>query len=206
MNETILPTDFQRAGQITDDEIADIVVRPLPEGARLTCLMDSCHSGTGLDLPWTWVPGRGWREDTNPFHSRGDVQMFSGCEDHQTSSDGGSYYGQRAGAMTTAFCETMRMHYGRGAALTYDELLRELHRQMRKRGFSQHPQLTSSQAFGMDRLFIIDGICMNSNTVFGRVFRRKFPPRPRPMEGPLADMLGIGTAVLGGMILADLLF
>ncbi|CAD7970775.1 unnamed protein product [Amoebophrya sp. A120] len=206
MNETILPCDFQRAGQISDDQMADIVVRPLPEGARLTCLMDSCHSGTGLDLPWTWTPGRGWREDTNPFHSRGDVQMFSGCEDSQTSSDGGSYYGQRAGAMTTAFCETMRNFYSRGNALTYDELLRELHRQMRQRGFSQRPQLTSSQAFGMDRMFILDSVTMNTNTVYGRVFRRKFPPRPRQMDGPLADMLGIGAGVVGGLILADLLF
>ncbi|CAD7939044.1 unnamed protein product [Amoebophrya sp. A25] len=201
MNETILPCDFQRAGMITDDEMSDIICRPLPEGVRLTCLMDSCHSGTGLDLPWTWIPGRGWREDTNPFHTRGDVQS----EDSQTSSDGGSYYGQRAGAMTTAFCEVMRATYPRGQALSYDQLLQELHKMMRRRGFTQRPQLTSSQAFGMDRLFIMDSIVMNSNTVYGRVFRRKFPPRPRPVDDKLADMLGLGMGIMGGLLLADML-
>jgi hypothetical protein len=44
-------------------------------------LLDSCHSGTGLDLPFTWQPRQGgWREETNPYHSLGDVQMISGCE------------------------------------------------------------------------------------------------------------------------------
>ena len=66
----------------------------LSEGVRLTALMDSCHSGTGLDLPFSWEPaaGRGgwvggWREETNPYHSLGDVQMISGCEDDDVSCD-----------------------------------------------------------------------------------------------------------------------
>lgn len=207
MNETILPVDFQKAGMITDDELADICVRPLPEGARLTCLMDSCHSGTGLDLPYTWMGGRGWKEDVNPFHSAADVQMFSGCEDGQTSSDGGCVHGQRAGAMTTAFCEVTRQFYGTlGTGLTYDELLAELHRNMIRNRFSQRPMLTSTQAFDLDRIFILDGIVMNTNMVMGRIFRHKFPPQPRPMGGPLGDMLGMAAGVMGGMMMADLLF
>ncbi|KAA8494504.1 Metacaspase-1 [Porphyridium purpureum] len=51
-DETILPVDFQRAGQIVDDELHAILVKPLPAGARLTALIDACHSGTGLDLPY----------------------------------------------------------------------------------------------------------------------------------------------------------
>lgn len=30
----------------------DILVRPLCKGSRLTCIFDSCHSGTALDLPY----------------------------------------------------------------------------------------------------------------------------------------------------------
>lgn len=43
--ETIFPVDFKQAGQIVDDEMNYIMVRPLPAGCRLTALYDSCHSG-----------------------------------------------------------------------------------------------------------------------------------------------------------------
>lgn len=33
----------------------DTLVRPLPAGCRLTCVLDSCHSGGVLDLPFIFV-------------------------------------------------------------------------------------------------------------------------------------------------------
>jgi len=53
-DETILPLDYQTAGQIVDDVIYDNLVQPLPQGCRLTAIFDSCHSGTVLDLPYTY--------------------------------------------------------------------------------------------------------------------------------------------------------
>lgn len=200
MNETILPVDFQRAGMLTDDEVANIVVRPLPEGVRLTSVMDCCHSGTGLDLPFAWTP-HGWREDVNPFYSVADVQLFSGCEDEQTSADVASRYGAPGGAMTMAFCEVLRAN----PCPTYPELLASLHKVMRARGFTQRPQLTSTQRFGFDRPFLINDIMPNSNPSSGRVFRRSFPSRPRMIEGPLGELLGVGMGVLGGVLLGEAL-
>lgn len=54
MNETILPLDYNQAGQMEDDELHAILVRPLPMGCRLTAIFDSCHSGTVLDLPYVY--------------------------------------------------------------------------------------------------------------------------------------------------------
>ena len=51
-DETILPVDFKANGHILDDEIHEIMVQRLPRGARLTAVMDCCHSGTGMDLPF----------------------------------------------------------------------------------------------------------------------------------------------------------
>jgi hypothetical protein len=52
MDETILPVDYDKAGQIIDDVLHDMLVKSLPIGCKLTSLMDCCHSGTGLDLPY----------------------------------------------------------------------------------------------------------------------------------------------------------
>ena len=54
-NETIIPVDYQQAGQMEDDELHAILVRQLPVGCRLTAIVDSCHSGTALDLPYVYT-------------------------------------------------------------------------------------------------------------------------------------------------------
>jgi metacaspase-1 len=51
-DETILPMDYPTAGHIIDDEIHDIMVLGLPQGAYLTALFDACNSGTIMDLPF----------------------------------------------------------------------------------------------------------------------------------------------------------
>jgi len=53
-DETIYPVDFKQAGQIIDDELHWVLVRPLPPGCRLTAIMDCCHSGSALDLPYEY--------------------------------------------------------------------------------------------------------------------------------------------------------
>jgi hypothetical protein len=52
MDEVILPLDFKTKGYIVDDELHDLLVKPLKKGVRLTAIFDSCHSGTALDLPY----------------------------------------------------------------------------------------------------------------------------------------------------------
>lgn len=54
MDDVIYPVDFQTQGHVSDDEMHDIMVKALPPGVRLTALFDSCHSGTVLDLPYTY--------------------------------------------------------------------------------------------------------------------------------------------------------
>lgn len=54
-DETLVPLDYENAGQIRDDDLFRILVQPMPEGVALTCVMDCCHSGTVLDLPYKFV-------------------------------------------------------------------------------------------------------------------------------------------------------
>jgi len=65
-DETLIPLDYLEAGQIRDDFIFDNLVKPMAAGATLTCLMDCCHSGTVLDLPYKYVAdgsSEGMKED-----------------------------------------------------------------------------------------------------------------------------------------------
>eukprot|EP01061_Rhynchopus_euleeides_P021411 TRINITY_DN34943_c0_g1_i1.p1 TRINITY_DN34943_c0_g1~~TRINITY_DN34943_c0_g1_i1.p1 ORF type:complete len:376 (+),score=167.63 TRINITY_DN34943_c0_g1_i1:43-1128(+) len=55
MDETLIPEDYKSAGVITDDDLFKELVAPLPSGVRLVCVMDCCHSGTILDLPYVFV-------------------------------------------------------------------------------------------------------------------------------------------------------
>ena len=54
MDEVIYPVDYKEAGHILDDDMHMILVNPLQSGVRLTCIFDSCHSGSALDLPYMY--------------------------------------------------------------------------------------------------------------------------------------------------------
>jgi len=53
-DETMVPLDYQSAGQIRDDDIYASLVAQLPQGCQLTVVMDCCHSGSILDLPYNF--------------------------------------------------------------------------------------------------------------------------------------------------------
>lgn len=200
-DETICPVDFQAAGMIVDDDMFDCLVAPLPHGAKLTAVMDCCHSGTGLDLPFTWNY-TGWSEDENPCHSAGDVLLLSGCQEEQTSSDCSGSYCRPMGAMTTALCNTLE----RTPVLTHVQLLEALHRELAAGGFDQIPCLTSSQRFdARTRPFSpCDGIVGNTNPFLGRHFRKKkHPARPNLLQGALGEMLLDSAVGLLGHVLAS---
>lgn len=170
MNEVILPVDYKRCGVITDDTINATLIRCLPDGVRLTVILDACHSGTGCDLPYMWdASKRRFVEETNPYHSLGDVTLFSGCMDEGTSCDVQSTRGA-GGAMTMAFVSSLQ----RNPHPTYDELLEGLLKEMKRKGFHQKPQLSSSQEFDVGRPFLMNDAIPNSNYMIGRTIRKKF--------------------------------
>lgn len=82
-DETLIPVDFQSAGQILDDDLLRELVQPLSKGVLLTCLMDCCHSGTVLDLPYRFtadgdVSAGMQRVDGFDFDSFG-IALIAGC-------------------------------------------------------------------------------------------------------------------------------
>ena len=61
-DQTLIPVDHTRAGHIRDFSLFHHFVQPMAAGVTVTCLMDCCHSGSVLDLPYSFLPthtGRG---------------------------------------------------------------------------------------------------------------------------------------------------
>jgi len=53
-DEALCPRDFQSAGMIRDDDLFDILVKPMADGVHMVSLMDCCHSGSIMDLPYVF--------------------------------------------------------------------------------------------------------------------------------------------------------
>ncbi|KAG7541555.1 Zinc finger LSD1-type [Arabidopsis thaliana x Arabidopsis arenosa] len=128
-DETLLPMDHRTSGVIVDDEINATIVRPLPYGVKLHAIVDACHSGTVMDLPYLCRMDRlgnyEWEDHRPPSGmwkgtSGGEVFSFTGCDDDQTSADTPQLSGSAwTGAMTYAFIQAIE----RGHGTTYGSLL-----------------------------------------------------------------------------------
>lgn len=149
-NETLMPMDFQRAGQIVDDEINARLVNPLPQGVKLHAIIDSCHSGSVLDLPYqatvrngsaTWNsayhrPTRAWKGTNGGF-----CVQFSAALDSQTAADTSKLSGGVATGAAT-FCFIKAIEERGGQNLTYGDLLLAMWHTLHQAGLgtNNHPQ------------------------------------------------------------------
>lgn len=178
-DETIYPVDYPSSGIIVDDLLHDLLVKPLPMGCRLTALFDvrlpgqsnhlvlvklaqCCHSGTVLDLPYSYngdgslMKRQVSKKATSRKGSPADVICWSGSQDGQTSAD--TFVGGVAvGAMSyvrvpvlimvrmlitynsQAFIKCLRANHNQ----SYQQLLESV-RDILKPRYSQIPQLGSS--------------------------------------------------------------
>ncbi|KAF8071324.1 ME6 [Scenedesmus sp. PABB004] len=136
-DETILPTDFKRAGQITDTALARALVHGLPTGVTLHALFDSCHSGTMLDLPYETKFSKGqafWRRNNMRGSAGGLVVQLGACDDHQTAADTAKLSATAyTGAATYTFIQSIERY---GSGQSYGALLQHMTETLRSLGKS----------------------------------------------------------------------
>ncbi|VFQ85932.1 unnamed protein product [Cuscuta campestris] len=139
-DETLCPMDFETQGMIVDDEINASIVRPLTPGVKLHAIIDACHSGTVLDLPYLCRMNRTGQymwEDHRPRSgimkgtSGGEAISFSGCDDDQTSADTSALSRVTStGAMTYCFIQAIE----RGHGTTYGSILTAMRKAIQEAG------------------------------------------------------------------------
>ncbi|KAG5000527.1 hypothetical protein JHK87_021599 [Glycine soja] len=170
-DEAICPVDYEHEGKILDDEINATIVRPLPRGAKLHALVDTCFSGTILDLPFMCRMNRkgyyGWEDQRNPRAgykgTRGGLAVcISACDDDGNAADTSALSGEESsGALTFSFIQAMQNE----SNLTYGHLLNSMRSTIRgakekafgqndqdftmntRQQYTHEPQLSSSEKF-----------------------------------------------------------
>jgi hypothetical protein len=142
-DECICPCDYATAGVLRDDELNDMFTLFHPE-TRIAVLMDCCHSGSCLDLPYRYLSRSEDVEEGATTGCHPNVVMISGCADSQTSAD--AYDASRTeytGAMTSAFLDTLKVE----PTMTDDAfgLLTCMRVLLAERKMTQIPQLCTSK-------------------------------------------------------------
>ncbi|EMD32349.1 hypothetical protein CERSUDRAFT_118723 [Gelatoporia subvermispora B] len=113
-DEGIVPEDASDGELIIDDVIVPRLechqmsntIKPLPPRCRLSAVVDSCNSGSILDLPYQHqCDGPDERDQVTPSHiaeksSCADVTLWSSCRDFQVSAET-TVNGKSASAMTS---------------------------------------------------------------------------------------------------------
>ena len=139
-DEMIITGDLQ---YIIDDDFKTIIHQKLKTGATLIALFDSCHSGTILDLKYSYPSyTTSVLSSLNTTDTNGNVILISGCLDNQTSFETNIVEGKMSGAITWSLLETLKMY---PTGLTWKTLMINMQKLLNSYGFNQIPQLSSGR-------------------------------------------------------------
>ena len=150
-DEALVPLDYQTAGLIRDDTIYNNLVKKIPTDCKLFSIVDACHSGTSLDLPYVYRVDTGIKVN-RPEENICHAVKISGCRDNQTSAD--AYInGKFQGALTFAFIKTMEdFNYN----FTSKQIVRRLKNYLNSNNYPQIPTLSLSKTSLLNELIMGD--------------------------------------------------
>lgn len=135
--------------QLKDDDLYNLLVEKLPSGVKLIAILDCCHSGTGLDLPWAFTPFKGKSLESGKATSK-IVYCISGCRDSQTSAD--AWIDKKAqGALTANLCSLVKENLD----LRWKDFITLLGHRIKKEGYEQIPVLSYSYSSLEKRKFSV---------------------------------------------------
>lgn len=151
-DEALVPLDYATHGLIRDDTLYDILVKKLPVDCHLFCIIDACHSGTALDLPYIYRTDTGVKQQRD-VENLANIIKLSGCRDIQTSMDA-FINGKYQGALTFAFLKCMDdLDYN----FTPKHLVQRCKHYLITNNYEQIPTLTFSKPDFLDEIIMGEG-------------------------------------------------
>lgn len=139
-DECLCPSDFRTAGLIKDDDIL-CILRTFNPKTRIFLLVDCCHSGTILDLPFTVGTSSATPNVTNRDIEQ-SIVVVSGCIDSQTAAETYDSKMQKfGGVLTSSLVHILSSDSKTGIF----DLHRELSETIKEAGYSQIPVVSFSK-------------------------------------------------------------
>lgn len=202
-DDALIPVDvFTRSGYALGNELVDDELwgwaSSFPEGASVFSIIDACHSGSALDLPYALKaqPGTAGSFSVARVERRPDtsakVIMLSGCKDDQTSLDSLDANRQPAGALTYAFCDYVL--HNPSKTINYFDFLTSVRAQIVAKNPSvpniQEPQLAFGRIADTNTLFTLAAPSKARVVTFDDTLLKSVIAtleNPPPTEGPPAE-------------------
>ena len=170
MDETIVPVDFEKTNLITDDWLYDNMVNKVQKNVNIYCFFDSCHSGTVIDLKHNYKSNCKPKLPKESLHLNyvqtewtdsfiysiertkdviGNIYMFSGCQDRETSADA-TINNKQQGAFTFCLIETLKNNMNtsnkfKNNSIKFRNILKEINCRLDLNNFDQNTQFSSSK-------------------------------------------------------------
>lgn len=132
---------------ITDDELKIIVDTYLNPDVNMFAIVDSCHSGTVLDLKYSFDNNSSTVVNESYKETKGNVILLSGCRDDQLSTE--AYMNNTVyGALSAVFVLTARNNPN----MTWNELLTQMREILVSVEIPQVPQISVGKSCNMTDL------------------------------------------------------
>ena len=150
-DEAIVPSDYNTRGVVLDDYIHKLFDKFNPK-TKVICIFDCCHSGSIADLKYRLCGNSFTNEhDKKPLPSK--VLMLSGCSDSQTSADAWNVMNMKkfSGALSSCFISGFK----RSWLSNVQEMLNDVRGLLKRKGFTQTPQLCSSYNTTKDKRLML---------------------------------------------------
>ena len=152
MMRALVPLDYSSNGLIRDDQLYNLLVKELPLGyGNLFSIIDACHSGTSLDLPYVY------RSDAEYNYIEikiNYVMFFKELVDVETPKLQADAFinGKYQGALTFSFLKTMdELNY----CFTSKQIISRIKNYLNSNGYPQIPTLSLSKEL-LDELIVGD--------------------------------------------------
>lgn len=196
------------ANEIVDDELW-AWASSFPEGSILFSIVDACHSGTALDLPYALrLQGSARSYSLERVEHRADtvskIVMLSGCKDDQQSLDAHDQNSTPVGALTYAFCDYVLHHPA--DVVNYLDLLRFVREHIVTRHKTvknvQEPQLSFGRIADANTQFALSAPIKTRSVTFDDTLLKSLiatlenppPTQDPPTQDPPTDRVAVPAA------------